>query len=155
MGAVPASTGRRVGLVWAGDPKHLDDSRRSVPFTDLLPLFEKSGISFCGLQVGDWAKDPIEHSLNNFKDLSAELVDYSATARAIAELDLVISADTSVAHLAGAMGKPVWLMLPYTPDWRWGLEGNKTAWYPGMELFRQTQPDNWSGVISEIAKRLD
>jgi tetratricopeptide (TPR) repeat protein len=88
------------------------------------------------------------------QDLDSHLQDYGDTALIIDQLDLVITVDTSVAHLAGALGKPVWTLLPYVPDWRWGLEGKTTPWYPTMRLFRQTRPGEWAEVLGRVAQAL-
>jgi hypothetical protein len=87
-------------------------------------------------------------------DLDNLIHDYGDTALLLDQLDLLISVDTSVAHLAGALGKPVWLLLPEVPDWRWGLEGETTPWYPGMRVFRQTQRGDWAGVMMRVGEML-
>ena len=89
------------------------------------------------------------------QDLSPQLTDLAVTAAAIAELDLVITVDTSIAHLAGALGKPVWVLLTYLPDWRWMLYREDTPWYPTMRLFRQTEPDDWQGVLNRVSQALN
>jgi ADP-heptose:LPS heptosyltransferase len=87
-------------------------------------------------------------------NLDSELNDFADTAAVIANLDLVISVDTAVAHLSGAIGKPVWTLLPFAPDWRWFLKRNDSPWYPGMRLFRQNQPSDWNGVFEQVKQRL-
>ncbi len=88
-------------------------------------------------------------------DLSPQLTDFALTAAAIQQLDLVITVDTSVAHLAGALGKAVWIVLPYVPDWRWLLDRDDSPWYPSMRLFRQTQAGDWPGVFARVSEALD
>jgi ADP-heptose:LPS heptosyltransferase len=87
-------------------------------------------------------------------DFTRDLHDFADTAAMIANLDLVISIDTSVAHLAAAMGKPVWVLVPFAPDWRWLLAGDDSPWYPSMRLFRQNRPNDWSDVIGEVTQQL-
>jgi tetratricopeptide (TPR) repeat protein len=151
IGAFP---GLRVGLVWAGNPTHENDHNRSIPFSYLLPLLAVELVQFFSLQVGDRSAD-LGIANARARDLSASLTDFSATAGAIDALDLVITADTAVAHLAGAMGKPVWLLLPHIPDWRWLLGRDDSPWYPTMRLFRQETRGDWPGVIARVARELD
>lgn len=137
-----------VGLVWAGNPGHKNDRQRSLPAPELKPLLEVPGVVFYSLQTGERAADwsrfaPSERLI----DLSPRLTDFTATAAAIAQLELVICVDTAVAHLAGALGKPVWLLLPYAPDWRWLLGRKDSPWYPTMRLIRQTKPCDWTSVM--------
>lgn len=144
----------RVGIVWAGRPEHGNDANRSSGIDALSPLFRNSSIQFVGLQKG-----PAEHQLDAFSfsnvtNLGSELNSFLDTAAILAQLDLLITVDTSVAHLAGAMGRPVWVMIPFIPDWRWGVHGHHTPWYPTMKLFRQTRPKDWNAVIEHIAAEL-
>ena len=111
--------GRKVGLVWAGNPLHSNDHRRSLPTDSLAALLAVDHVRFVNLQVGPRASEAT--TLAGVADLSAGLVDYAETAALVAALDLVVTVDTSVAHLAGALGRPVWVLLPYAPDWRWLL----------------------------------
>ena len=149
---------RRVGLVSAGNPDHQNDDTRSINFELLSPLLSREDIQFCSLQVGEASNDlkrfPLSGSAGII-DLSSYIGDYADTAAAISELDLVVCVDTSVAHLAAAMGKPVWLMIAKTPDWRWQLQDTSTRWYPTMRLFRQTKANDWSGVIQQVAGELE
>ena len=140
--------GLRVGLVWAGNPGHANDGNRSVPFQTLCPLLSLSGIRYFGLQKGE-GEDRVSTISGNlqFANLGKDFCDFSDTAAALANLDLVITVDTAVAHLAGAMGIPVWVMLPYVPDWRWMLERSDSPWYPTMRLFRQPAPGDWDSVV--------
>jgi tetratricopeptide (TPR) repeat protein len=144
----------KVGVVWTGNPNHMNNRYRSTTAEALLPLLEIEGTRFFSLQVGARHKELTDRSKGAVPDLSAELSDYSETAGAIANLDLVVTVDTSVAHLAGAMGKPVWVMLSAVPDWRWMLERENSPWYPTMRLFRQRIPEDWSGVVERVAAEL-
>lgn len=128
----------RVGLVLRGNPLHVDDRRRSVP-TALWTRFAARRGTFVNLQVDT----PLPTALA----LPAPIADWDDTAAIVAALDAVLCVDTSVAHLAGAMGKPVLVMLAYCPDWRWGLAGERTPWYPSMRLLRQPRPGDWAPVI--------
>ena len=148
---------KKVGIVWAGNPTHSNDHNRSCKLEDMLPLLELPDITFYSLQVGDRAKDINQLSPElkaKVADLTPYLKDYGDTAVAIEQLDLVISVDTSVAHLAGALSRPVWTALCYNPDWRWLIEGDDTPWYPSMKLFRQPQPQDWRSVFTYMAKKL-
>jgi tetratricopeptide (TPR) repeat protein len=147
--------GFKVGLVWAGRPQHDNDRNRSMTLEDLAPLGKIRGVTLYSLQKGPaeeaLAKPPKGMTVTPLGGLFADFAD---TAAAIANLDLVISVDTAVAHLAGAMGKPVWTLLPHVPDWRWLLEREDSPWYPTMQLFRQETPGDWPGVVSAVAKAL-
>lgn len=141
----------RVGLVWAGNPQHKNDRNRSAPLTCYQPLTLVGGCSFYSLQKDGDAEAAEKMGIVNY---SAELRSFSDTAALIANLDLVICVDTSVAHLAGALGKPVWLLLPFDPDWRWGLHRAQTAWYGSMTLFRQPAPRDWETLIAHVQSML-
>jgi len=145
----------KVGLVWSGSAKHKNDRSRSLALADLAPLGQVPGVRFYSLQKGDaagQAKDPPAGLA--VLDRTEELQDFADTAALIANLDLVISVDTSVAHLAGALAKPVWTLLPFVSDWRWLLDRSDTPWYPTMRLFRQGAPGDWSGAIAQLAAAL-
>jgi tetratricopeptide (TPR) repeat protein len=144
-----------VGIVWAGNPRYPNDKRRSCPLEYISPLFEVAGVTFYSLQKGE-AAERAQPTLRRLgvQDLSPELRDFADTAAAIAALDLIISVDTAAAHLAGAMGKPVWVLLPFSPDWRWGMVGETTIWYPTMRLFRQPQIGDWQSVIGQVVEQL-
>jgi tetratricopeptide (TPR) repeat protein len=149
-------SGFKVGLVWRGNPSHCNDHRRSLSLDCLSAVTEIPGIQFYSLQKGEVA--PSEEKLlqkMNWIDLGNEFEDFSDTAGAIANLDLIISVDTSVVHLAGAMGRNVWALLPFAPDWRWMLHRDDSPWYPTMRLFRQAQRGNWDSVINHVAAELD
>jgi hypothetical protein len=139
-----------VGVVWATNPSYLNNAARSVPPGEFLPLTRLASVQCWSLQVGPAAAETPGGMVN----LSEELVDFAETAAAISELDLVITVDTAVAHLAGSLDKPVWLLLPYTADWRWLLGREDTPWYPGMRLFRQTRPGEWGDVVARVTKDL-
>lgn len=151
-----ASSRPKLGIAWAGSPTHRNDRHRSCRVQDFLSLLGKAEIAFYSLQKGEHNGDlkelPPEVAV---RDLSAQLNDFGDTALAIEQLDLVISVDTAIVHLAGALGKPVWTLLPCVPDWRWGLEGETTPWYPGMRLFRQTSPGDWAEVMGRVVKALE
>lgn len=146
--------GRRVGLAWAGDPRHINDFRRSIGLERLMPLFRVPGISWVGLQAGPHAGDVARVGLPEILDISAQLGDFAETAGVMANLDLVITVDTAVAHLAGAIARPVWTLLPFSPDWRWMLQREDSPWYPTMRLFRQPMPGDWDSVVAQAADRL-
>lgn len=143
-------TGRRVGVVWAGNPVHREDRLRSVPATLLAPLALVPNVAWFSLQVG---RDPTERP-KWMQDAAPALRNFADTAAAIAELDLVISVDTAVAHLAGAMGKPVWTLLAFASDWRWLRRRLDTPWYPSMRLFRQQVSGDWPAVINDVCRAL-
>lgn len=147
--------GLKVGLVWAGNPKHPNDRNRSMSLATLAPLALAGNITFISLQKGPQellSQRPPDGM--QCLDFAGELKDFSQTAGLVANLDLVISVDTSVAHLAGAMGRRVWTLLPFVPDWRWLLEREDSPWYPTMRLFRQTARKDWTSVIARVAGEL-
>jgi tetratricopeptide (TPR) repeat protein len=149
-----ATAGLKVGLAWAGNPRHVNDLRRSIGIDQLPPLVEIAGVGFVSLQVGPHAADLARLPAGSVADLSPQLTDFAETAAAIANLDLVITVDTVVAHLAGAIGKPAWVMLPFSPDWRWMLERDDSPWYPTLRLFRQPKLGDWDSVIARVAADL-
>lgn len=147
------STGFRIGLVWAGRSK--PDPKRSASLQALAPLAAVPGAVLYSLQVGEGA----EHLKTpppgmNIVDFTAEFTDFSETAAFIAHLDLIITIDSAAAHLAGAMNKRVWVLLPFAPDWRWMCGRDDSPWYPGMRLFRQKRPGDWSGAVESVRKEL-
>ena len=147
--------GLKVGLVWAGNPEHVNDSRRSLDLKALAPLFAVPGISFASLQFGPRTADLKKlKGKPGIEDLGARFEDFADTAGAINALDLVITVDTSVAHLAGALGKPVWVLLPWVSDWRWMLHREDNPWYPTMRLFRQKRDESWAEIVPRIAGEL-
>jgi len=146
---------RKIGIVWAGSPTHQNDHHRSCRLEEFLPLLQLSGYSFYSLQKGEAAESLqcLPESVS-MVDLSPQLTDYGQTARAIQALDLVIGVDTSVVHLAGALGKPVWTLLSQRADWRWFLNREDSPWYPTMRLFRQECLDDWTSVITRVKRQL-
>jgi len=146
--------GMKVGIVWAGNPAHKNDRMRTIALARLAPLFDVGGVQWYSLQVGERAADLAKLGDGRIADLSPDLTDFAETAAAIAVLDLVIGADTAVVHLAGALGKPVWVMLPSDPDWRWLLERGDSPWYPSARLVRQQAPGDWEGVIGRVRAAL-
>jgi hypothetical protein len=148
--------GLRVGLVWAGNPRHQNDRNRSIAPERLAPLLRVQGVSWASLQLGTPAGALQGHApRGTVLDLTAELTDLAETAAAIMRLDLVVTVDTAVAHLAGALGRPVWVLLPALPDWRWLLRREDSPWYPTMRLFRQVRVGDWDGVVMRVAAALE
>jgi len=146
----------KVGLVWGGSPAHKRDRIRSIELARFGVLAGIPGLRLYGLQKGRAALQAVKTADDiKISNLGHELCDFSDTAALVENLDLTISVDTSVAHLAGAMGKPVWVMLPFVPDWRWMLDCDVSPWYPTMRLFRQPQPGNWDAVIGRLAEELN
>ena len=145
----------KIGLAWAGSKGHKNDGNRSMPLEALAPLAQIQGVKFYSLQKGDGAAQAA-HPPAGMKlvDWSGELNDFSDTAGLITNLDMIISVDTAVVHLAGAMGKTVWTMLPFAPDWRWMLGREDSPWYPTMRLFRQPQIGDWDSVIRDVVEAL-
>ncbi len=146
----------RVGIAWCGNPTHPNDHNRSVPLAALESWF--SGhvqIQFFSLKKEMPAADvAVLAGLPQVRDLGPHLGDFADTAALIEQLDLVIGVDTSVVHLAGALGKPVWVMLPFSPDWRWLLDREDSPWYPTARLFRQPRTGDWSSVIARVCAEL-
>jgi Tetratricopeptide repeat len=145
----------RVGLIWAGRPTHNNDRNRSARLADFLPLAAVAGVALVALQKG-----PRTHEAGGYYgrapliNIGAEIGDYDDTMGILANLDLLVTVDTSAAHLAGAMGRPVWIMLPRAPDWRWLLDRTDTPWYPNVRLFRQKITRRWDDVMQDIATDL-
>jgi tetratricopeptide (TPR) repeat protein len=140
----------RVGLAWAGNPKHDNDSQRSIPLRKLRRLLQP-GFEFIPLQRDLGAAERLQlASEPGLRSHAAAQTDFAETAALVAQLDLVICVDTSIAHLAGAMGKRVWLLLPFAPDWRWMLERQDSPWYPTMRLFRQQHAGDWDEVLERV-----
>lgn len=145
-----------IGIVWAGSPTHQNDRRRTTTIERFLPLANQGNTSLYSLQKG-----PAHTQLENtgatclILDVGKDLKTFADSAAMIDQLDLIISVDTSVAHLAGAMGKEVWLLLPYTPDWRWMWRRTDSPWYPTMRLFRQDQPGDWDSCFRKVYRALE
>jgi len=144
----------RIGLVWAGNPTHRNDRNRSVPFAALGNLLRLDHVHWYSLQVGARRDDLAEAPIGAIEDLAPLLDDFAATAAILSQLDLVITADTAVAHLAGALGRKTWVMLPFAPDWRWLMHRPDSPWYPTLRLVRQIERGDWTGVTSRIAEAL-
>ncbi|MBV9861669.1 MAG: glycosyltransferase family protein [Alphaproteobacteria bacterium] len=152
LGALLPRDYRRIGIVWAGRPTHRNDRKRSVELGLFAPLARLPRVALVSLQKGPaqrqigtyWGRAPL---LN----LGPEIRDYADTIAALECLDLVVAVDTSIVHVAGAMGKPVWIMLPYAPDWRWLLGRSDSPWYPTARLFRQSEDRQWPPVMATIA----
>lgn len=145
----------KIGVVWAGNKEQSNNKFRSTTLLQLLPIISLTNFQFFSLQVGERSKDIISLNADDLiTDLSKVIHDFNDTALLIEQLDLIITVDTSVAHLAGAMGKPTWVLLSYNPDWRYFLNRNDSPWYPTMRLFRQKILGNWDNVIAEIIQSL-
>jgi Flp pilus assembly protein TadD len=147
----------KIGLVWAGNPHHHDDDARSLLLAELAPILQSPGKTFYNLQVPMPERDrALLPAFSNLINLDGRLKDFLDAAAIIAQMDLVIAVDTAVAHLAGALGKPVWLLVQHSPDWRWFQQfAETTPWYPTMRLFRQTQRGQWKPVIARVAEELN
>ena len=141
---------RTIGIAWAGNPRHANDRQRSIPPELLEPLVQVPGVRWVSLQKPRPATLP---NLN-LLDFTDELSDFADTAGLVSNLDLVISVDSAVAHLAGALGKPVSTLLPYIPDWRWMVDRTDSPWYPTMRIFRQPKFSDWTSVITFLARSL-
>jgi Tfp pilus assembly protein PilF len=156
-GQLPAtlSSQLKVGIAWAGSITHQNDARRSCPFKYFTELMGLADVALYSLQTGRAAADIAGHGCQAFvTDLGGKMKDFADTAAVIGQLDLIISVDTAVAHLAGAMGKPVWVALPHPGDWRWMQDGDTSPWYPTMRLFRQSAPGDWATVFEALTKAL-
>jgi tetratricopeptide (TPR) repeat protein len=148
--------GLRVGIVWSGNPAHVRDHQRSIQLAQLTPLFDLPGTTFYSLQKG-----PATQQLQALQcaasliDLSAELQDFTDTALILAGLDVIVTVDTAVAHLAATLGKPTWILLPRTADWRWLKERTDSPWYSSARLFRQSKAGDWTGPVQQIRQSLE
>lgn len=151
---LPAVRLPRVGLAWSGDTRHLRDHQRSIPAAEFLQVADEPALSFCCLQnevrLGD---EPALTRRPQVLRIGERLRNFAETAAVMAALDLVVTVDTAVAHLAGALGRPVWLLLPFVPDWRWLTERQDSPWYPTMRLFRAGR-DGWAPVLRRVAEEL-
>jgi len=144
-----------LGIVWSGNPQNPYNRARACPLSNLLCLASVPGVTVYSLQKDITPGDLEQLQAHpEIRDLRHYFHDFVDTAALIMQLDLVITVDTAVAHLAGALGKPVWLLLPFTPDWRWMLHRDDSPWYPTMRLFRQNQPGDWDSVILQIREAL-
>jgi hypothetical protein len=146
---------RKIAVAWAGSPTHSNDRNRSMKLAQLRPVFDARNTSFLAVQKGARLNElSAYYGRAPLLNLGASIENFSDTAAILAGLDLVITVDTSVAHLAGALGRPVWIMLPYAPDWRWLLGRADSPWYPTVRLFRQATPGDWDSVVSNVAAAL-
>jgi tetratricopeptide (TPR) repeat protein len=153
--SIEALPGKRVALAWAGHARHPNDRNRSIELRLLEPLLALDGISFISIQRdlrGDDREILARHG--NITDIAEQLTDMADTAAVASLADLTVSVDTSVVHIAGAIGREVWVLLPFSPDWRWTLTGERSPWYPQMRLFRQSSPGDWRDVIEAVREAL-
>ena len=147
----PPGTRLAIGLVWAGRPRHTNDHNRSLGLEDMLGLCDLPGVQFYSLQKGPRAEDIATIGARPLvRDLAPAIGDFADTARLVMQLDLVVTVDTAVAHLAGALGRPAFVLVPFTPDWRWMAKREDTPWYPTLRLYRQTAPRDWKTVIARV-----
>jgi hypothetical protein len=150
-----APAGFNVGLVWAGRPQQEDDRKRSVALAMLAPLARAAAVNFYSLQKGEAAAQAKDAPAGmRLTDLGGHIADFADTAAFVSQLDLVITVDTSVAHLAGAMGRRTWVLLALVPDWRYHLGREDSPWYPSMRLFRQIADGDWTWPIEQAAQAL-
>jgi ADP-heptose:LPS heptosyltransferase len=152
---VKPSAAFKVGLVWSGSSENLTGRYRSLRLESLAPLLQMPELEWYSLQYGGAADElkAVEFS-GRIENLGARFRSFDDTAEAISELDLIISVDTAVAHLAGALGKRVWTLLSSEPDWRWMWQREDSPWYPTMRLFRQTDPRDWESVVRQVKEAL-
>jgi tetratricopeptide (TPR) repeat protein len=150
---LPSYDRLRVGLVWAGNPSHHNDLSRSIPLRELARILDVDA-TFVSLQKDLRPNDKVILDQSRMVDLTPDLTDFAETAALLCCLDLVITADTSVAHLAGALGRTTWLLLPYTPDYRWLLDRDDSPWYPTLRLFRQSGRRDWTEVFHRLRSEL-
>jgi tetratricopeptide (TPR) repeat protein len=151
---IEALPGKRVALAWAGHARHANDRNRSIDLQLLESLIACEGVSFFSIQRELRGNDAATLARLGIRDFGPQLADMTDTAAILALADLLISVDTSVVHLAGAMGREAWVMLPFTPDWRWTLANEHSPWYPTVQLFRQREPGDWPGVIASVRHAL-
>jgi hypothetical protein len=146
---------RRIGIAWAGRPTHNNDLNRSTSLAAFAPIAALDGVTLVSLQKGAAQSAVADYSgPAPLLNLGAEITDFVDTMAIIEALDLVVTVDTAIAHLAGAMGKPVWILLPYAPDWRWLLDREDSSWYATARLFRQPSPGDWGSVTCRVARAL-
>ncbi|HXI21759.1 MAG TPA: tetratricopeptide repeat protein [Gemmatimonadales bacterium] len=150
---LPPGEGLRVGVVWGGSPR--PNPRRSMPLAILAPLFGLPGVTWYSLQVGEPGAQLLQvPQAAGVRNLAPLIRDFADTAALVGQLDLVLTVDTSVAHLAGGLGARVWVMLTFAPDWRWSSDADKSPWYPTARLFRQPRPGDWPGVVAQVRRAL-
>ena len=147
---LPQREGLRVGIVWCGNPAFKEDRRRSLRLDLVEPILATADVFFISLNPGITERDAARlPGRSNVLHLGSQFRDFADTAAVIAQLD-VITSDTSVAHLVGAMGCPVWIMLGFAPDWRFAPDREQSTWYPSARLFRQSAPGDWAGVVERV-----
>lgn len=145
----------KVGLCWSGNRKHPRDRHRSVSVSTLSPIVEVEGACFFPLLMPHDETRPTDGDASWWVDVRKSIRDFADTAALVQQLDLVITVDTAVANLAGALGRPAWVLLPFVSDWRWGAEGSESAWYPTLHLWRQAAPGDWATVIERVRQALE
>jgi ADP-heptose:LPS heptosyltransferase len=143
-----------VAVVWAGNVAHANDRNRSLPLAALAPLLASEGAHCVSLQRDLRTGDAERLAAAPVLNFGPELEDFDDTAAALAQCDLVISVDTSVAHLAGALGRPLWVLLPFASDWRWTAHDERSPWYPSARLYRQPRQGDWESVVTAVLKDL-
>jgi ADP-heptose:LPS heptosyltransferase len=151
---LPADGSRKIAVVWGGNPIHSNDARRSVLLKIFADLFTVPGAKFYSLNRDMRAGDEDILAQHGVENLSPRIKNFADSAKFINQMDLIITCDTATAHQAGGMGKPVWTLLPFAPDWRWLTGHDDSPWYPTMRLFRQTEPENWANVIARVKTEL-
>lgn len=149
-------TQKNIGLVWKGNAEHIHDYKRSIPLNEIAPLIQSNEtLNFIDLQYSKTSDElQLLSTFPNFHSIPNSMDDFETTAYTIQQCDLVICVDTAIAHIAGSLGIPTWLMISYVPDWRWQLKSPKTGWYPSMTLFRQSSKQNWNEVVQNIQQTL-
>jgi hypothetical protein len=148
-------TNLKVGLVWRGNPGNTRDRQRSIPVEMIAGIGDLPGVAWLGLQIDPRPEEIVAMSRSgDFTDLGSDLGDWADTAALISALDLVVTVDTAVAHLAGALGKPVWVLLAHVAHWCWHTNPNASPWYPTARLFRQQRRGDWAGVVAEVREAL-
>ncbi len=147
---IPQGDGLKIGINWRGSPAHKEDWKRSVDPGVLAPILELDGVRIFNLDVGDEADGP-----EGLIDVRGQIKDFADTAAIMADLDLIVSVDTASVHLAGALGRPCWALLPYVPDWRWMLERDDTPWYDSVTLYRQPALKDWEAVVSKVCADIE
>jgi len=152
---LPVSGNLRVGLVASGNPHYRDDAIRTIGLDKLLPVLDVAGVDWVWLQpqTREGEHEVLAH-YPAVNQIGASFADFADTAAILEQLDLIITVDTAVAHLAGALGRPVWILLPFLPDWRWMLDRDDSPWYASVKLFRQRRPSDWTEVVQDVAQAL-
>lgn len=144
----------KIGIAWSGKAGHKNDHNRSIALSEFIKMLTQELDYFCLQKDMSEADEAVLNSSNNIYNPLDDFCDFNDTAALCENMDLVITVDTSIAHLAGALGKNTWLLLPYAPDWRWGLTSDKSVWYDSITIFRQNKTRNWDFVFSNIASKL-